>query len=496
MRKKRSKSTNLSKPKKKVSKYTDKFIADPVHGTIGLSQVEADLIETKAFQRLRNIKHLGLASYVYPGADFSRFAHSIGTCHIAGRVFAKLEDTHPESITDKIIQEYRLAALLHDIGHYPFSHAIEQVVEKFYSHKKSDQILESSNGLPKQQSNKNFNHEEVGYLIIKEDEEISRILNDNGYEPASICNILERNDPSVPVFPVISSDFDVDRIDYLKRTAHHTDLPYGAIDDNYLISQVTLDDDGKFCLHEKAVRAIDHFLLSRYFAYYQVSYHRDVIAHEEILRDIIQNMLTDGYFDLSAEWVENAIKSGEWYDFDDPFVLMKIREYRGKIDDEVLQNKIDLLLRGKPPVLIAQRSSITERDNKDFESVCKNYAIHVQDNVMAIIKDTELPESSFIIWNPPGMLLTKIGRYISADTDIEELASKKEDLIRILENTEKKSKTLLELESSMFSLLSQKKITTFRIYLIPSGENFLIDKNKVTGQLKKMSDKFGDLSVY
>jgi len=111
--------------------FSYKRIADPVHGTIGLSELEIGIINTSVFQRLRNVRQLGLVNHVFPAADYSRFAHSVGVCHIAGLILNNLR-LQGARLTDGVIQEYRLAALLHDVGHYPFSHAMETVVGDYY----------------------------------------------------------------------------------------------------------------------------------------------------------------------------------------------------------------------------------------------------------------------------------------------------------------------------------------------------------------------------
>lgn len=100
-----------------------KRIADPVYGTIGLTKLETQVIDTRVFQRLRNVKHLGLAYLVYPAADFSRFAHSLGVCHVTGLLLDALNAADANLSVDEL-QKYRLAGLLHDIGHYPLSHAL------------------------------------------------------------------------------------------------------------------------------------------------------------------------------------------------------------------------------------------------------------------------------------------------------------------------------------------------------------------------------------
>src|ERR1700723_1913060 len=101
-----------------------KRIADPVHGTIELRDVELEIVGTNIFQRLRNVKQLGLAHLVYPAADYSRFSHSLGACHVAGLITNALTGGKHIELSDADISLYRVAALLHDVGHYPFSHAM------------------------------------------------------------------------------------------------------------------------------------------------------------------------------------------------------------------------------------------------------------------------------------------------------------------------------------------------------------------------------------
>jgi uncharacterized protein len=113
--------------------YDTKRIADPVHKSIGLSNVELKVINTPAFQRLRNVKQLGLAYLVFPGADYSRFAHSLGVCHVTGQILDALSKNCPEfQFSEPEKQLYRLAGLLHDVGHYPFSHTMEHAIEEYY----------------------------------------------------------------------------------------------------------------------------------------------------------------------------------------------------------------------------------------------------------------------------------------------------------------------------------------------------------------------------
>jgi hypothetical protein len=284
-----------------MAAYDAKRIADPVHGTIGLSELEAKVITTQVFQRLRNIKQLGLAHYVYPGADYSRLSHSLGACHITGRILEALSRNSGTRFnpTDEEMRLYRVAALLHDIGHYPFSHAMEQALKNYY---KRSLMQDGGNGT----SIKVFKHESVGREILARDAELRQVLRDGGVDPDSVHTIFNRKTDS-PLANIVSSDLDADRIDYLLRTAHHTGLPYGSIDLDYILSQMRVDEGGRVCINSKAVRTADHFLLCRYFDYQQVAFHKTVAAIELVLKDVISELLESRMLDGSAEQVGRMI---------------------------------------------------------------------------------------------------------------------------------------------------------------------------------------------
>jgi HD superfamily phosphohydrolase len=209
--------------------FARKRVSDVIHGPIGLSELELDLIQSPAYQRLRGIKQLGLAHYVYPSADYSRFSHSLGVCHVTGQILASLCDVGVK-IPEEEIQLYRLAALFHDVGHYPFSHATEIAIQNHYSARlyrpASQSALDLGPTGDEPFLEKYFMHERVGKEVITQDPTIRRRLKQAEIDPKSIYSIFLRENP--PRFSnLISSDLDADRIDYLLRTAHHTGLPYG-----------------------------------------------------------------------------------------------------------------------------------------------------------------------------------------------------------------------------------------------------------------------------
>ena len=452
-----------------MTQYGARGVADSVHGTIGLSDLEMELISTQAFQRLRNVKQLGLASLVFPGANYSRFSHSLGVCHVTGRILDSLNAYSQADIEEEEYRNYRLAGMLHDIGHFPFSHAFENVVSSFYKDRQAEHSFDDSDsptrGGETEQNLQNaysLHHEEVGRLLLERDEEIIKVLQNQNIQPYEIHRIFTREEP--PRFAnLISSDLDADRIDYLLRTAKHTGLPYGIVDIDYLISQMRLDRERRICLTPKALRTAEHLLLGRYFDYQQVSFHKTVAAFEWILKDVTAALLADGRLDCSVSGIERMIENGEWYHFDDPYVLTMIRDLESESngDDGVLEAKIKSLLRRSPPKLIGGIECWADR-NESLASH-KTDIDQLNDLVANLSSEFDIHRDMWYVWDNGGMSLTNVGPYLPIEgesIDQDELGQS----IRIKYGDD--SKLIFDDSTSLMKVLSRQTLYTARLYVI------------------------------
>jgi HD superfamily phosphohydrolase len=268
---------------KLISKVGIKRIYDEVHGYIDLSDVELQIIETPYFQRLRFVKQLAVAWYVYPGATHTRFSHSLGVAHLMGLIAENLANQgYIHSYED--VQILRLAALLHDIGHTPFSHAIEPVYRNTIG----------------------IGHEEISRLIIL-NSNIRDVLNYFGYDPKTITAIIEGRHREPLYNQLLSSDLDVDRMDYLIRDALHTGVTYGIIDLHRIISTLVIDGDGNLAILDKGVDALENFYLARLHMYRAVYYHKTVVGYETLLGRIYE-MLCQHYSDALLPKTVNDIR--------------------------------------------------------------------------------------------------------------------------------------------------------------------------------------------
>ena len=245
--------------------------------------MEREIVDTLLFQRLRRIRHLGLADYVYPGATHSRFAHSLGAFFVMDKISGTLVQQRHIDEGDK--QKLRLAALLHDIGHYPFSHVLETVYVKRYGEKAK--------------------HDSMGAELIRKTS-IGKKISKAGLDPEEICSILEKH--STPLFSfLLSSDLDVDKIDYLLRDARNTGVAYGNVDVDRLLRTITVDDKkARLAVLDKGKQAIENFLVSRYHMFSTVYYHKTVTAFELMLK-----MLGDALLGTSIPYLEDIQKMDE-----------------------------------------------------------------------------------------------------------------------------------------------------------------------------------------
>lgn len=237
------------------------FIRDAIHKNIDISEpVIKDLVATKEFQRLRWISQLAGAQISFPSACHSRFSHSLGVYHILNRVFSQVSGTNSLQSNDKLV--VKIAGLLHDIGHGPFSHTFEKV--------SNYQNLE----------NFQFSHEWYTCAIIEnENTEINQVLKKYNIAVDEVVAIIKKDITKVKKYQIqlVSSQLDCDRIDYLMRDGYFTGVKYGSIDLDWVISNMIINEEKGVSFSYKAISAIENYLITRFHMYSQVYYHKNSI---------------------------------------------------------------------------------------------------------------------------------------------------------------------------------------------------------------------------
>ncbi|GIQ67264.1 HD domain-containing protein [Xylanibacillus composti] len=241
----------------------EKVFKDPVHKYIYvMDSIIWELINTKEFQRLRRIRQLGTSFYTFHGAEHSRFSHSLGVYEITRKIISQFERRQdPDWPKDQRLI-CLCAALLHDVGHGPFSHSIEPV---FHVH-----------------------HEEWTCRIILGDTEINRVLRQVSADfPGKVAAIIEKKyQPEIAV-SLISSQMDADRMDYLLRDAYFTGVNYGTFDLERIL-RVMRPYQNKIIIKESGMHAVEDYLMARYQMYWQVYFHPVTRSSEIVLRKIFR----------------------------------------------------------------------------------------------------------------------------------------------------------------------------------------------------------------
>ncbi len=263
-----------------------KFIRDSVYGDISLNKFEERIMDMPQFQRLRRIKQLGLISLIYPGATHTRFEHCVGTMNLGFKLSTEL------GLSDDDIDLIRTSALLHDIGHGPFSHVSEGVLSMPHE--------ELSKYVLTQTSMQDLLEEKFDV------NEIVDIINGRGY-----------------LGPIVSGELDVDRMDYLLRDSHNTGVAYGIIDYERIISNLKLDDG--LILDIKGVQAAEGALVSRYFMYPSVYQHHTTRIVNSMFRRALKKV-----FD------EDIINENDIYKYDDAEIIGVFRHCEDEFVNDIM----------------------------------------------------------------------------------------------------------------------------------------------------------------
>jgi len=233
-----------------------KIFNDPVHGFIAIpNELTFDIIEHPFFQRLRRIRQLGLTPLVYPGALHTRFQHALGAMHLMGLAVDTLRQKGNE-ISQTEEDAVVLAILLHDIGHGPYSHSLENSIV---------------DGLT---------HEELSLMFM------SRLNEQFDGRLTDAISIFKDTYPKRFLHQLVSSQLDTDRLDYLKRDSYFTGVSEGVINTDRIIAMLNVKDD-ELVIEAKGIFTIEKFIMARRFMYWQVYFHKTVVAAEQMLIHIL-----------------------------------------------------------------------------------------------------------------------------------------------------------------------------------------------------------------
>ena len=323
---------------------SERIYRDSVHNIIRLKtdteegKLLVRLIDTAEFQRLRRIRQLGLAYFAYQAAEHSRFTHSLGVLHLATRILAKLGLSY--KISDEAMIAVKAAALLHDIGHGPFSHVIEPIF--------------------------GFHHEDFTIeAVLSTETEIGKILRDFSERlPGDVADIIRGKFRPMALAQLVSSQLDVDRMDYLLRDSLMTGAKYGIFDLEWIIKSIEINEEGDHIyVSGNGVYAVEDYLQARYYMFRQVYFHRTLRSAESVLRSLLRRAVylfnngqaiwfaTGTAFEKILKRQRLSLK--EHLELDDNDVIFHIKQWTSS-EDHILVRSLETL--HEPPPFQGFRS--------------------------------------------------------------------------------------------------------------------------------------------
>ena len=372
-----------------------KIINDPVHGFIKIPyEILYDVLEHRYFQRLRRISQTGLLSLVFPGATHTRFHHALGAMHL---MFTALETLKLKNvkISDEEEKAALLAILLHDVGHGPYSHALESLLME------------------------DWHHEKLSILLMKK-------LNDEFNGELDLAIEMFQGKYHRKFFnQLITSQLDVDRLDYLKRDSFFTGVSEGSVNTQRIISMMNVKDD-ELLIDEKGVYSIENFLTARMFMYWQVYYHKTSALAEHLLVKILsraKQLISEGkqveaygnlkYFLYKTDF-EKATEEdvNRFTQLDDTDVLSAIKTWQNA-DDFVLSYFCKAVVQRKFPKTVFSSQKFEESEILEkIERANQKFGIENCDQLVEQISRTLLPYDN---QKQPIFLLKRDGRKIKLE---------------------------------------------------------------------------------
>ncbi len=324
---------------------TEIVFKDPVHDHIHVRhQLILDLIDAKEFQRLRRIKQLGTSQYTFHGAEHSRFSHSLGVYELARKICDHFLRNYPEDWDDSERLVTLCAALLHDIGHGPFSHTFEKIF--------------------------NTDHEDLTtQIILDEDTEVNQILRRVSPSfPNEVASVITGDYPNPQVVQLISSQIDADRMDYLQRDAYYTGVTYGKFDLSRILRVIRPYKDG-IAFQYQGMHAVEDYIVRRYQMYMQVYFH-PVSRGMEVTLDRMLTRAHDLYREnklapvipMLEPFFKDDYTIYDYLDLDDSVILYAVLAWT-KSEDRYLSELAQMFLHRQP------LKSVEFNREKDAETV-------------------------------------------------------------------------------------------------------------------------------
>ena len=348
----------------------DRVIRDEIHRDILVPAHHARIIDTHEFQRLRNVQQLSTCEFVFPSATHTRFAHSLGAYYLAGELTSSIQEVQPGLLTDSDAELVQIGALLHDIGHPPYSHLLEtpEVFATFHSHEYWGRIL-----------------------LESEESEIGQVLHDVLGEERKqrLFALLDGQNEcnGVPIAPflkeIISSQLDVDRMDYMIRDQANTGAQIGGFDSARVIRALRVNDDGRLYVKSCGLPAIQAYLVTPYHMYNQVNFHKiNMLTQSYLVRMLgrARELANQGVLALDGEvkqmLLNEALTPDQYASLHDAHIKVAMGRFAAH-EDEILSGYASRLLARRDYHKSLRIPSLT---TEMFDTVQKDVAAYLGEN--------------------------------------------------------------------------------------------------------------------
>ncbi len=513
---------------------SEEKIQDNIYGLIGFDEHELRIIQSPLFQRLQWIKQMGPTFIVFPNAIHTRFSHSIGVFAITKRIIEQIKP-QIDSNFDSVIKAFpdwqkdlKFAALLHDIGHVPFSHTGESVLQREWDSVSASEyatldINDSAEG-------NTFGdivledgvklHESISAEIVSKntflDSVFAEAYGDKKEDAKKTISNLIIGRSIVPwMGQILHSELDADRLDYLLRDATFIGKAYGLIDLDYLISKMVLIKNQEMsydlCIDESALQTVEHYILSRYFSKTQIIYNPNVAFLNSLMGDILSFMIkfdkknelrflkVDDIYRLIGDETD---KCHEWFDFTDASVWNKIRKLHNTLDEKKRLNTeqryindcIKILMDGDidNKLFWKQKIYLPKAQGDGLNETVRCFKNIVKSEIETFAK-TKNVEYKRIKWQVFSCDITK---YTDKKPDKDEQRQQTEiEAIRIAEEKDGNwsSRLISECDGSIIKELLNKELLTLCVHFVRFKSDKSGKNNKILRQLSELTEKLNQM---
>ena len=493
-----------------AQEFNYKIVNDPIYGCINLSKTEVELLDTRAMQRLRRIRQMGFSSYVFPSGEHSRFVHSLGVLYITGKMCEHLYGKYGVKQGDiefslEDAKKVRIAALLHDVGHFPFSHLSECVYSYIDNEEMSNKLIDGFEGdissdelllsdIANYAKRKDLDHEHIGALVIQKDPEIVSILKKAKIDPDEIGNIIIGDTQAKPVYAqLLHSSLDADRLDYLLRDSQQAGVSFGHVEFEYILRQMriveySLDKEGGdnakiqlIVFDIRAQHAIEHFLMARFFHYTQVVQHKTAVAFEAIAKSLLYKVLKGNDNKYSnIDQIKSIIGTEDYYRFTDDYIWQIMDSFCSENQDPFISALWQALNQRKKPMNVLTMTDIIPKKKGDAEGKPCNDTVYflskwlIQNEKKELLIDINI-KPDFVGYVESKIHLESIPSHFKAeDCSLENLEDGVRGAIRIIDK-EGKISFLASDNKSLINKMVDFTSNTLDIFVIGDVEQGAIE---------------------